>query len=106
MGGYPMRHILIMTFAILLTGAAHADTMKNCAAAWSAMTPADKAKTTYKAYSTMCLKSGYTAGTANGSMTATPAPAGATAMCKDNTYSMSKSPQGRCSGHGGVAKTF
>lgn len=29
---------------------------------------------------------------------------GATALCKDRTYSHSKSPQGMCSGHGGVAK--
>lgn len=29
---------------------------------------------------------------------------GATAMCKDNTYSHAKSAQGMCSGHGGVAK--
>ena len=29
---------------------------------------------------------------------------GATALCKDKTYSHSKSPQGMCSGHGGVAK--
>jgi hypothetical protein len=29
---------------------------------------------------------------------------GATAMCKDNTYSHAKNHQGMCSGHGGVAK--
>lgn len=29
-------------------------------------------------------------------------PAGATAMCKDGTYSMSKTAAGTCSGHGGV----
>jgi len=29
---------------------------------------------------------------------------GATAMCKDNTYSHAKNRQGMCSGHGGVAK--
>jgi hypothetical protein len=30
--------------------------MKDCAAKWSAMSAADKAKTTYKAYSAVCLK--------------------------------------------------
>lgn len=29
---------------------------------------------------------------------------GATAMCKDNTYSHAKNRQGMCSGHGGVVK--
>jgi hypothetical protein len=31
---------------------------------------------------------------------------GATAECKDHTYSHAKSHQGACSGHGGVAKFF
>jgi hypothetical protein len=31
---------------------------------------------------------------------------GATAQCKDNTYSHAKNRQGMCSGHGGVAKTM
>ncbi|HEY1708705.1 MAG TPA: hypothetical protein VGG10_10615 [Rhizomicrobium sp.] len=44
---------------LLAATAAQADTMAHCAAAWKAMTPADQAKTTYKAYSGMCLKTGY-----------------------------------------------
>lgn len=30
-------------------------------------------------------------------------PAGASAQCRDGSYSFSKSPRGTCSGHGGVA---
>jgi Protein of unknown function (DUF3761) len=99
-----MRLIAIAAFAGLLATAAHADTMKNCAAAWKAKTAEATAAGTYKAWSTTCLKKGYTVATTTGAMSA--APAGATAMCKDNTYSMSKTASGRCSSHGGVAKTL
>jgi hypothetical protein len=58
---------LIMTPAIVTP--ASADTMKNCAAAWKAMPAADQKKTTYKAYSSMCLKSGYKAGGGSMAMT-------------------------------------
>lgn len=33
-------------------------------------------------------------------------PKGATAVCKDGTYSFSKTASGQCSGHGGVDKTL
>ena len=58
------------------------DAMKSCAAAWQAMSAADKAKTTYKAYSTDCMKNGgpktaaaATPAAAPAAMTAKPAPA-------------------------------
>ena len=42
--------------------------------------------------------------TATATAPAGSAPAGATAQCKDGTYSMSKHHSGSCSHHGGVAK--
>jgi Protein of unknown function (DUF3761) len=96
-----MRLMLVAAAAALLASAAHADTMKNCAAAWKAMTPAQQKVMTYKAWNSKCMAKGYTV-PAN----ETQIPAGATAMCKDNTYSMQKEPKGRCSAHGGVARTL
>ncbi|MGD0189938.1 MAG: DUF3761 domain-containing protein [Rhizomicrobium sp.] len=86
--------IAALVFTGLLGASAHADTMKNCVTAWNAMSSADKAKTTYKAFSSNCLKKG---------VTAMP-PAGATGQCKDGTYTTSKGRTGACSGHGGVAR--
>lgn len=97
-----MRLIALAAFAGLLATAAHADTMKHCAAAWKAKTPGAVAAGSYKAWSSTCLTAKYKA-----DFPATaPPPAGATAMCKDNTFSMSKTASGRCSGHGGVAKAL
>jgi hypothetical protein len=100
MGGVGMRHFLVIAVVggFLAGASAQADTMKNCASAWNAMSAADKARTTYKAYSTMCLKSGYTVSAA------TKPPDGATGLCKDGTYTMSKTHSGACSSHGGVSK--
>ena len=94
-----MRLIALAAFAGLLVTAAHADTMKNCAAAWKAKTPDAVAARSYKAWSAKCLNDDY-----NVVPGAPPTPDGATAMCKDGTYSMSKHHIGSCSHHGGVAK--
>jgi invasion protein IalB len=75
-----MRLIALAAFAGLLATAAHADTMKNCAAAWEAKTPDAKSAGTYKAWSATCLKAEYEATVPD---TDTAAPTGATAKCKD-----------------------
>jgi hypothetical protein len=54
-----------------------------------------------QAWNAKCLVKGYMV-PAN----ATAIPAGATAMCKDNTYSMAKGASGRCAGRGGVTGTL
>lgn len=99
-----MRLIALAAFAALLTTAAHADTMGHCAAAWKAKTPVATAAGSYKAWSKICLAKGYTVPAEAGTMP--PVPAGATAQCKDGTYSTSKTGRGRCSSHGGVAKVL
>src|SRR6185312_13429878 len=101
---------LIVAPSLLST--ASADTMKNCSANWKAMSASDKAKTTYKDYSTTCLKGGAatpakTAGPAPANAmkaaasTGGAAPAGATGQCKDGSYTMAKTHSGACSRHGG-----
>jgi hypothetical protein len=94
-----MRFVLATALAGFLAVPGHADTMKNCAAAWKAKTPDAVAAKSYKAWSAKCLDADYSV-----VPPAPPAPDGATAMCKDGTYSLSKAASGRCSHHGGVAK--
>ena len=97
-----MRVILAAAACLLSATAVHADTMAHCAAAWKAKSADAVAAKTYKAWSTTCLKADY-----HVAPTSTEAPpAGATAKCKDGTYSMSKTAQGRCSSHGGVDKVL
>jgi hypothetical protein len=95
--------LILATAAILALGtAAHADTMAHCSAAWKAKTTDATAAGTYKVWSTKCLVKSYTVATA---VEAGP-PDGATAKCKDGTYSKSKTARGRCSSHGGVDKVL
>jgi hypothetical protein len=74
-----MRYMLLIAAAtaILSTSAitASADTMANCAASWKAMSKADQGKTTYKAYSTSCMKGGAAAPAAKPAAAAVAAPA-------------------------------
>ncbi|HEX4635038.1 MAG TPA: hypothetical protein VH189_02580 [Rhizomicrobium sp.] len=121
-------HLLFATAAVAAAFAlpvSAADTaqqsaMKSCAASWSAMSAADKAKTKHQDYMSSCLKGGgKTAASSSSSMSssmsmsAKPAAAGSmaaaapggggSAKCKDGTTVTYKHRQGTCSGHGGVA---
>ena len=92
--------------------------MKSCAASWTAMSAADKAKTKHQDYMSSCLKGGGKTQAASSmsssmSMSAKPAAAGSmqmaapagggSAKCKDGTTVTYKHRSGTCSGHGGVA---
>ncbi len=118
------RHILsAFTAGLVLaaTGSFAADTpqqgtMKSCAARWSAMSPADKAKTKYKDHMSTCMKTRpeEAAMKPGPAMAMKPAPAMAmkaaakpgetgSAKCKDGKMVSYKHRSGTCSGHGGVA---
>ena len=122
-----MRFLIATGLAYLLfTGAAEAKDMKACSADWKAQKVAKTAGSqTHKQFMTTCLAAGSpgvapsppatsvpvqqpgkvtpNAGVAP-SMAAGSAPTGATAKCKDGTFSMSKHHSGSCSHHGGVAQ--
>lgn len=100
-----MKLIALAAFASLLATPVFADTMTHCSAAWKAKTAEASAAGSYQAWSKTCLAKGYTV-PASATATAAAPPAGATAQCKDGTYSTSKTASGRCSHHGGVAKAM
>ena len=96
-----MRLMLAAAATCLVASAAHADTTANCAAAWKAMTPAQQAVMTEKAWTAKCTAKDYMVPPNESQI-----PAGATAICKDNTYSMAKDAKDQCTEHGGVARTL
>lgn len=96
-----MRFILAAAIAGLLASPATADTQANCDTAWKGMTPAQQAVMTEKAWNAKCVAKDYMVPPNESQI-----PAGATAMCKDNTYSMAKDAKEQCMGHGGVARTL
>ena len=122
-----MRILIAATTAVLLlAGPAQAKDMKACSADWKAQKAAKTSGSqTHKQFMTTCLAAGSPGvapsppvaaepvqqpgkGTPNAgvasSMAAASAPTGATAKCKDGSFSMSKHHSGSCSRHGGVAQ--
>ena len=115
-----MRRLLLAATVTLLAAPAFAsssvDTMMACASAWNGMSSIDKAKTTYDAFSTSCLKahgpsgpnlpssSGMALPAAGATIPAAAIPGGSTGLCKDGSFTNATSHQGACSGHGGVGK--
>jgi hypothetical protein len=111
--------------AFTIAGVAHAKDMKSCNADWKTAKAA-KTTQTHKAFMAACLQGPATApapaaamaptakpslfshskpaaGPATPTVAAGAKPAGATAECKDGTWSTSKTHSGSCSHHGGVA---
>jgi hypothetical protein len=123
--------VFAIAATIVLAGTASAKDMKACSADWNA---AKTAHTTvkHKDFIAGCLKGAPAAAPAAPAQPAKPSifahhapaamptpaakpaapavaarsaqPAGATALCKDGSWSLSKTHSGSCSHHGGVAK--
>lgn len=59
--GAALAALAFTPLTVQAKASAGSDKMKTCAASWKAMSAADKKKTTYKAYSSDCMKGGATA---------------------------------------------
>lgn len=95
-----MRTVMLATVAFsLMATPTLADSMKNCVEAYSGKPAAEKPTSGYRDYMKMCMANDYTVAA---SPAPTAVPAGATAICKDKTYTMIKTHAGACSTHGGV----
>ena len=91
----------VMPIRPFAAGISFEQRMNECVAAWYAMRPAEQERTTYRAYSTACIKAG-----SDGTARTPVPPAGATAKCRDNTYSRRDPDSGACAKHGGVDMTL
>jgi len=93
--------IIIVAVALAASSDALAggdSTQAACHSAWNSLSRWDRSTTTYERYTTTCLR--------NNGITATLAAARVTAMCRDGTYTSATNPQGACSAHKGVARSF